>query len=105
MNGRATRKRINGETKVKAIQRHAIEKVPVSQICQELSIQPSVFYTWQRELYLRGAVVFETKPGPRNVDRSAEKLAVLEAKLAKKDEVIAELLQEHVALKKSLGVN
>ena len=105
MNRGSKRKRLDGETKAKAIHRHAMEKVPVSQICQELDIQPSVFYTWQKELYLRAAMVFDTKPGPRKADGSAERVASLEARIAKKDEVIAELLQEHVALKKTLGVS
>ena len=105
MNSKPVKKRLDGETKIKALQRHSMEKVPVSQICQELNIQPSVFYNWQRDLFTRGASVFDTKPGPRKNDRSGEKVAMLEAKIARKDEVIAELLEEHVALKKTLGVN
>ena len=103
--GMQPRKRLDAETKIKALQRHLIEKKPVSEICQELDIQPSVFYTWQKELFARGAHLFEAKPGPRKTDRSDEKRAALEAKLAKKDGVIAELLQEHVELKKTLGAN
>ena len=105
MNGKPTKKRLDGETKIKALQRHAMEKVPVSQICQELNVQPSAFYIWQRELYMRGASLFDTKPGPHKSDRSQEKVTALEARLVKKDEVIAELLEEHVALKKTLGVS
>ncbi len=98
------RKRLDAETKIKALQKHLTAETPVSEICQELDIQPSVFYTWQKELFSRGASLFEGKPGPRKNDRSDEKIAALEAKLSKKDGVIAELLQEHVELKKSLGV-
>ncbi len=47
--------------------------------------------------------LFEWKPGPRKADRSDKKLAALEFRLAKKDGVIAELLQEHVELKKVLA--
>lgn len=100
---RKYRKRVDAATKIQSLRRHSIDKVPVSEICEGLGIQPSVFYTWQKELFLRGASVFETKPGPRKVDRSAEKISALEEKLAKKDSVISELLEEHVALKKSLG--
>lgn len=97
------RKRQGSEVKIKALQQHLMEKKPVSEICQELGIQPSVFYTWQKELFARGSQVFETKPGPAKMDRSGERIAALEAKLVKKDGVIVELLEEHVALKKSLG--
>ena len=33
----------------------------------------------------------------------ARRIEALEAKLARRDEVLAELMEEHVALKKSLG--
>lgn len=98
-------KRVDADGKIQALKEHVMEKKPVSDICQNLDIQPSVFYGWQRELFMRGASLFEKKPGPRTVDKSQERIAELEAKLAKKDMVIAELLQEHVELKKTLGVN
>ncbi len=97
------RKRLSPELKIKALQDHIIEKLPVSEVCEQMGIQPSAFYLWQRELFARGARVFDTKPGPQKQDNSAALIAALEAKLAKKDECIAELLQDHIALKKSLG--
>lgn len=98
-------RRINSEEKIKALQKHLMNKEQISEICQNLDIQPSVFYGWQRDLFARGAVVFDKKPGQPRRDRSEEQVAALEAKLAKKDQVIAELLEEHIALKKSLGVS
>lgn len=101
--GNKKRRRLDGMTKIKALEKHVMDKAPVSAICQELEVQPSVFYGWQRDLFARGSTVFDMKPGARKVDRTQERIAELEAKLAKKDEVIAELLEEHVALKKTLG--
>ncbi len=97
------RKRVSPDVKIKALQDHLMEKQPVSEVCEELGVQPSAFYGWQRELFARGSRVFDTKPGPQKDDHSAERIAALEARLTQKDEVIAELLQEHIALKKSLG--
>lgn len=102
---RKYKKRVNAETKIQALKEHVMDKKPISDICEKLDIQPSVFYTWQRELFMRGSALFDKKPGPRAVDHTQERIAELEARLAKKDSVIAELLQEHVELKKSLGVN
>ena len=101
--GKQKRKRINAESKIRILQSHLMDKKPVSEVCEEHGIQPSLFYNWQRELFARGASVFTTKAGRPPVDRSDEKIAALEQRLSKKDEVIAELLQEYVALKKSLG--
>ena len=98
-------RRVDANSKIQALKEHVMDKTPVSDICEKLDVQPSVFYGWQRELFMRGASLFENKPGPRAVDRSQERIAELEAKLAKKDSVIAELLQEHVELKKTLGVS
>lgn len=101
--GKQKRKRIDAESKIRILQSHLMDKKPVSEVCEEHGIQPSLFYNWQRELFARGAAIFTAKPGRPPADRSDEKITALEQRLSKKDEVIAELLQEYVALKKSLG--
>jgi transposase-like protein len=96
------RKRLTGEEKVALLRRHLLEKVPVSTLCEEAGVSVNVFYRWQQELFENGALAFERRSDVRE-KRLEERNAALEAKLAKKDEVMAELLMEHVALKKSLG--
>ncbi len=99
-------KRVDSKGKIDALRRHMVKKVPVSEICEELGVQPSTFYLWQNELFLRGADLFDNKPGPKKkTDNTEKRIEQMEQKLSKKDEVIAELLEEHVALKKSLGVH
>lgn len=88
------------------LRRHHVDKVPVTTICEEAGLQPSVFYHWQRELFERAAHVLGNAPPGRVSSREqqlAKKVAALEARLARKDEVIAEISQEYVALKKELG--
>ena len=53
------RRRHTAEQKAELLRQHVAEKKPVSEVCNEAEIQPSLFYTWQREL-LAGAhtVVF-----------------------------------------------
>jgi transposase len=99
---RKARKHYTAAEKVAILRRHLIEKEPVSAICEELELQPTVFYRWQKELFENGAAAFETKtPARRPVEQ--ERIARLERKIQTKDEVLAELMAEHVALKKSLG--
>lgn len=99
------RKYVAPEERIVQLRRHLIEKVPVSQICQELEIGVSVFYGWLHQLFERGAAVFE--PSDRQQARQAaskdRKIELLEDKLQKKNEVVAELMEEHVQLKKELG--
>ncbi len=96
------RKHYTPEEKVSILRRHLVEKVPVSDICQELKLQPTVFYRWLKEFFENGATAFQQKGRP---DHSAEqeRIAYLEKKIQTKDEVLAELMAEYVALKKTLG--
>ena len=97
------RRRIDGIQKLAMVKRHLVDKVPVSDLCDEYQIQPTQFYQWQKQLFEQGASVFERRNGKPRVDTRDTKIAKLEAKLVKKNEVVAELLQEHVQLKKELG--
>ncbi|WP_428263216.1 transposase [Haliangium sp.] len=95
------------EEKAVILRRHHLEKVPVSTVCEEEGLQPSVFYHWQRDLFARAPQVLHSK-GKVDQGRSREaelekKIAALEAKLMQKNTVIAEISQEYVELKKELG--
>lgn len=96
------RKRFGAEEKAKVLRRHLLDKVPVSELCEEYGIQPAVFYRWQKQLFEEAASLFE-RQSPKKDRREADRVSALEAKIRKKDEVLAELMEEHVALKKSLG--
>lgn len=96
------RKNYTPEEKVAILKRHLLEKVPVSDLCDELGLNPTVFYGWQKLFFENGAAAFE-KTRRRQADRRDQKIEKLEAKLAQKNEVVAELMQEHLQLKKELG--
>ena len=97
-----TRKHYTPNEKVAVLRRHLLSQEPISKLCDELGLQPTVFYRWQKEFFENGAAAFERRPEGRE-RKLEEKVKFLEGKIAKKDEVMAELLMEHVALKKSLG--
>jgi transposase len=102
------RRHFTSADKIKALRRHLIEKAPISDLCEELGIQPTQFYRWQQTLFENGGVALERRNGRAvQAAQSAEarRIAFLEAKLARKDEVLGELMEEHVALKKSLGAS
>jgi transposase-like protein len=96
------RKQCTPEEKVAIVRRHPVEAVPISDLCDEEGLQPTVFYRWQKEFFENGAAAFQQKGRP---DHSAEqeRIAYLEKKIQTKDEVLAELMAEHVALKKRVG--
>ena len=96
------RKHHTAEEKVAILRRHLLEKEPISTLCDEVGLQPTVFYRWQKEFFENGAAAFQAKA---RSDHQAEKdrIQFLEKKIQRKDEVLAELMAEHVALKKESG--
>lgn len=99
---RKPRKRYTAEEKVAILRRHLLEQEPVSKLCDELGLQPTVFYRWQKELFENAAAALQTK-SRANSQAEQERIAYLEKKIQRKDEVLAELMGEHIALKKNLG--
>jgi len=97
------RKNYTPEEKVAALRRHLVEKEPVSDVCDNMGLNPNVFYAWQKQLFENGGAAFQRKGKRGRAAPEARKLEKLEAKLAQKNEVLAELMQEHVQLKKELG--
>ncbi len=90
--------------KVAALKRHLLEGIPVSKICDELGIKPSLFYTWQRLLFENAHLTFDNGRKSKTAeDVKEKKIEQLEAKVQRKNEVLAELMEEHTKLKKELG--
>jgi transposase len=96
------RKHYTSEEKVAILRRHLVEGAPISDLCDELGLQPTVFYRWQKEFFENGAAAFQHR-GRNNHLAEQERIAYLERKIQTKDEVLAELMAEHVALKKRVG--
>jgi transposase len=89
---RKERKHYTAEEKVAILRRHLLDKVP------------AVFYRWQKEFFENGAAAFQTPERPRRqAEEKQKRIEFLEKKVQTKDEVLAELMAEHIALKKSLG--
>src|SRR3981081_1020367 len=99
---RKERRHYTGEEKVAILRRHLLDKVPVSDLCDERGLQPTVFYRWQKEFFENGAAAFQKRGRPKPQPEQ-ERIAYLEQKIQTKDEVLAELMSEHVALKKRVG--
>ena len=93
------------QDKVAIVRRHLVEGVPVSDLCDELNIKPTQYYAWQRQFFENGSLAFERRNAKNRhqPNRDQKKIAALEDTLKKRNDVVAELLQEHVQLKKELG--
>lgn len=107
-NGKA-RRHFTPDEKATILRRHLGDKVPVSDLCDEYQIQPSLFYLWQRQALDNLGAAFQDGRARRGQAQTAQKererIVTLEARLGKKDAVIAEISEEYLALKKKLGAS
>ena len=98
------RRHFSGAEKVAILKRHLLDKVPISDLCQELDLQVNQFYHWQQQFFENGHAAFENGRKSKAVeDAKDKKIEQLEAKLVRKNEVMAELMEAHTQLKKDLG--
>jgi transposase len=99
------RRHFTPEQKVAILRAHLLEKVPVSDLCQQHGIAVTNFYNWQKQFFENGPAAFTAHDKRRKVDTDAKDrtIAALEDKLRRKHEVLSELMEEHVQLKKDLG--
>lgn len=92
--------------KVVILKKHLVEKVPISDLCDQHKIHVNTFYNWLKIFFENGAAAFEASSKPKAAaDAKDNKIEQLEARLTRKNEVMAELLEAHTSLKKSLGEN
>jgi transposase len=99
-----TRRHFSGPEKVAILKRHLLEKVPVSDLCDQLDIAPNQFYRWQQEFFENGHAAFENGRKSRTIeDANVRKIEQLEAKLVRKNEVMAELMEALTEEKKRNG--
>ncbi len=96
------RRRFTIEEKVNILKQHLLEKKALSDLCDENNIHPTMFYRWQRELFNNATSALKNDKDKESA-RWKKRISELEEKLTRKNEVLSELMEEHIALKKSLG--
>jgi transposase-like protein len=97
------RRQFSPEKKISILREHLVEKVSVPDVCEKHELKPSVFYGWQKKLFENGADVLVSGRVGSAEKKLSHQVDVLGDKLKRKDEVIAEIMEEHIALKKELG--
>ena len=100
------RRNFGATEKVKILRQHLLEKIPISQVCDQHGIAPTQFYQWQKIFFENGPAAFVPKDnGAKNgpVKKLEKRVTRLQERLTNKDEVIAEIMESHVQLKKRLA--
>jgi transposase len=98
------RRHFAGTEKVAILKRHLIDKVPISDLCDELGLYPNQVYGWLKEFFENGHAAFDNgRRAKADENANQRKIEQLEAKLQRRDSVLAELMEAHTLLKKELG--
>ncbi len=89
-----SRRTFTAQEKAAVVKRYLVDKIPVSDLCDELGLQPTQIYQWQKQLFDNAHAAFaKTGRIPKQDDAKDKKIEALEAKIQLKNEVVAELLQ------------
>ena len=92
------------DEKVAILRLHLLEEQPISEICEANTLQPSVYYRWQKQFFEQGTAAFSSANSEKTqVTKLKQQVATLKSKLQTKNEVLSELMEEHVMLKKKIG--
>ena len=96
------RKHYRPDEKVSMIRRHLIDGVQVSDLCEEHGLRPTVYYRWQKEFFEGGVAAFE-KDSAREINHLKSLIEQKEDQLRRKNEVLAEVMEEYIVCKKKSG--
>ena len=97
------RRQFSPQEKVKILRLHLLEGKAVSDLCDQHKLNPSLFYQWQRQFFENGTRAFEGQGSSRSEGKFQKQVQALEERLQRKHEVLSELMEEHIRLKKDLG--
>jgi putative transposase len=94
------RKRYTAEEKTKILREVIEEGKPVSEVAEHYELSPNNIFKWRKQFLESGIQVFQIQRTDISSKADKRKIAVLEDKIKHKDEVIAELAEELLSLKK-----
>ena len=94
------RKRYTSEEKVKILREVLEEGKSVSSAAEGHGVHPNQILNWRKQLFENAYQTFEIKRADISEKAAERKTKALEEKLQNKDNVIAELAQELLELKK-----
>jgi len=99
----AQKKSYSSEQKVLILRELLEDKVPISQLVEKYHVHVNDIYNWKKKLFEGASLVFDAgKSKNQKSDQIQTKVSQLEEKLKKREEAINYLVQDNIALKKSI---
>ena len=94
------RKRYTAEEKAKILREVLENGKTISEVAESYGVHPNNIMKWRKQLLEEGKQTFQVKRSDISSKAKERRIAALEDKIKHKDEVIAELAQELLELKK-----
>ena len=94
------RKRYTAEEKVKILREVLEDGKQISQVAENYGLSPNNIFKWRKQLFEEGLQTFQVKRPDISGKAEERKITALEDRIKQKDEIIAELAEELLALKK-----
>jgi transposase-like protein len=94
------RKSYTAEEKVKILREVLEDGKSISQVAEKYGLHPNNIFNWRKQLFEGGLQTFQIKRTDISNKADDRKISMLEDKIKQKDEVIAELAEELLGLKK-----
>ena len=94
------RKRYTAEEKVKILREVLEDGKQISQVAEKYGLSPNNIFKWRKQLFEEGLQTFQIKRTDISGKAEERKITALEDRIKQKDEIIAELAEELLALKK-----
>ena len=98
------RRHLTAEQKAVILRELLDNQTGISVLSEKYGVHPNDIYRWKKQLFEGAAVLLEHKhKNKKNQASENQKLRRLEEKLRYKDQVISELVEDNLSLKKSIN--
>ena len=101
MKGKRSRRQFSSEENATILRRHLVDEIPVLEFCEGHDSRPTLLYLWQRQALENLSAALENRgrdrrSGPeealaRTVEQLKTEVSARDARLARRDRVIAEV--------------
>ena len=96
------RKHLSPQQKVIILREHLENQVPLSQLSERYQVHVNLLYKWKRQLFESASDIFSQVQVHESQGLQGKVVPTLRDRLKDKDQLISELVEENIALKKSL---
>ncbi len=98
------RKHLTPEQKIIILRELLENQISISQLAEKSHVHVNDIYRWKKQLFEGASSILKSKAGKPKLSNLLErKIDKLEKKLQQRDQVISEIVQENIELKKNLN--